>query len=402
MLDILKRWNFWDKEIDCGIKRKAYLEKILPFVDRKEIVVLKGIRRSGKSTILKQIMYEVVNNKKASKKQILYLNLEDYNFSNELSLEFLENVFSLFKKQVNNKEKTYFLIDEIQKIPMWERWIRTKYDQNENIKFIITGSSASMISKKLSTLLTGRNISFTIMPLSFKECRDFGVDSLNEYLYYGGFPEVVLERDNNKKMVILQQYLDDIIYKDIIDRYKIRNTKQLIEIAKYFISNSGLKVSLNKLSKVFGISKDTILAYINYLIDSYLIRKVTYFSFSLKIKHDVTKLPKLYCIDNGLICSINIKCFKNTGKMFENSVLIKLLEKNNGLSYWSDLNSEVDFIMDGCAINVTSTDKIEKRETDALTNFILKNKNFSQILVTKSVTKDYMISLKDFLLKDDV
>jgi len=284
----------------------------------------------------------------------------------------------------------------------WERWIRTKYDQNENIKFIITGSSASMISKKLSTLLTGRNISFTIMPLSFKECRDFGVDSLNEYLYYGGFPEVVLERDNNKKMVILQQYLDDIIYKDIIDRYKIRNTKQLIEIAKYFISNSGLKVSLNKLSKVFGISKDTILAYINYLIDSYLIRKVTYFSFSLKIKHDVTKLPKLYCIDNGLICSINIKCFKNTGKMFENSVLIKLLEKNNGLSYWSDLNSEVDFIMDGCAINVTSTDKIEKRETDALTNFILKNKNFSQILVTKSVTKDYMISLKDFLLKDDV
>ena len=277
IIEVLKKWNLWEKSIDAGIKRQKYIEKIYPYLERKEIIVLKGIRRAGKSTIVKQLMLELIKNK-VNKNQVLYLNLEDYNFANYLKIELFDEVLHAYKDYSKNKNKVYFFIDEIQKIGNWEKWVRTKYDLGENIKFVITGSSASLLSKELSALLTGRNLSFKIMPLSFVEFLKFSkTKSLEEYLKFGGFPEVVLEKEEGKKAFILQQYFEDIIHKDIIDRHSIRNAKQLIEIARYLISSAGSKVSLNKLSKVFGISKDTISLYIGFMIDAYLLFEVTFF-----------------------------------------------------------------------------------------------------------------------------
>ena len=397
ILDVLKRWNVWEKEIDVGIKRKEYIKKIYPYMERKEILVLKGIRRSGKSTILKQLMYELTKNK-INKQQILYLNLEDYNFANKLNINLFEEVLKAYKNYSKNKKRTYFFIDEIQKIENWEKWIRTKYDLNENIKFIITGSSASLLSKELSTLLTGRNLSFKITQLSFAEFTEFSKnESLDKYLLFGGFPEVVLENDNDKKLLLLQQYFEDIIHKDIIDRYNIRNSKQLIELARYLVVNAGSKVSYNKLSKVFGLSDETIKLYVGYMIDAFLLFEVTYFSYSAKIKHDITKLSKLYVTDNGLVNVVSVKYSKDKGKMFENTVLIKLLEKYDEISYWSELKSEVDFVIKDAAINVTATDKLPAREFKGLEDFQKKHKNFNLLLITESTTKDNIISITDFL-----
>lgn len=397
IIEILKKWNPWGKKIDSGIKRKNYIKKIYPYLERKEVLVLKGIRRAGKSTIVKQLIKELIE-KEINEKQILYLNLEDYNFANLLEIKLFDNILNAYLKYSKNQKKIYFFIDEIQKINGWEKWVRTKYDQNDNIKFIITGSSASLLSKELSTLLTGRNLSFKIMPLSFKEFLEFSKHkSIEGYLKYGGFPEVVLENNEEKKRFILRQYFEDIIYKDIIDRYQIRNTKQLAEIARYLISTAGSKVSINKLSKIFGLSKDTISTYISYLINAYLLFEVTYFSYSAKIKHDVTRLPKYYVLDNGLISIVNIKYSQNKGWMHENTVLIKLLEKFEEVSYWSELKSEVDFIVNKKAINVTATDKIPKRELKGLEDFQNKNKQFSTLLITETTTKNNLISLKDFL-----
>ena len=397
ILDVLKRWNVWEKEIDVGIKRKEYIKKIYPYMERKEILVLKGIRRSGKSTILKQLMYELTKNK-INKQQILYLNLEDYNFANKLNINLFEEVLKAYKNYSKNKKRTYFFIDEIQKIENWEKWIRTKYDLNENIKFIITGSSASLLSKELSTLLTGRNLSFKITPLSFAEFTEFSKnESLDKYLLFGGFPEVVLENDNDKKLLLLQQYFEDIIHKDIIDRYNIRNSKQLIELARYLVVNAGSKVSYNKLSKVFGLSDETIKLYVGYMIDAFLLFEVTYFSYSAKIKHDITKLSKLYVTDNGLVNVVSVKYSKDKGKMFENTVLIKLLEKYDEIIYWSELKSEVDFVIKDAAINVTATDKLPAREFKGLEDFQKKHKNFNLLLITESTTKDNIISITDFL-----
>ena len=399
IIEVLKKWNPWDHRIDSGIKRPHYMRKIFPYLERKEIIVLKGIRRSGKSTIIKQLMHEMTL-KGINKNQLLYLNLEDYNLTNDLTINLFNEVLDAYQQHTKNKKKTYFFIDEVQKIEGWEKWIRTKYDLGENIKFIVSGSSASLLSKELSTLLTGRNISFKIMPLSFEEYTKFSkTKSLDGYLKYGGFPEVVLEKSEEKKLTILEQYFDDILHKDIIDRYKIRNAKQIIELARYIVSTAGSKVSINKLSNIFGISKDTISLYLGYMVDACLLAEVTYFSYSAKIRHDVTKLSKYYVLDNGLVNVASIRFSKNLGQMYENSVLIKLMENKNEVSYWSEEMAEVDFIAGNEAINVTATDHIPLRETIGLSKFKETHKQFATLLITRTKSDKESMPLIKFLLR---
>lgn len=399
ILNILKKWNPWERKIEIGIKRDNYIKKIYSFINRKEVIVIKGIRRCGKSTITKQLMAELTS-AGIDKKQILYLNLEDYGFANSLNLKLFDKVLEVYKKYTKNNKKVYFFIDEIQKIESWEKWIRTKYDLNEDIKFIVTGSSAYLLSKELSSLLTGRNISFTIFPLSFKEFKLFGGKNLEEYMLYGGFPEVVLEKSEEKKKILLQQYFEDIIHKDIIDRHNIRNSKQVLDLARYLISTSGSKVSINKLSRVFGIAKDTISLYLSYMIEAFLLFEVTYFSYSAKAKHDVSKLPKIYSLDMGFINVVSIKYIYEKGRMFENAVLLKLLEKFQEVSYWGELESEVDFIAEKTTINVTSTDKIPEREFKGLADFNKKFSGFSSFIISNSLKKAEIIPILEFLEKN--
>lgn len=398
-LEILKKWNFWEKEISIGIRREKYLKSILSFMERKEVIVLKGVRRSGKSTIVKQLMAELIKSG-VDKKQLLYLNLEDYGFADALNIKLFDDILKEYKEYSKNKKKIYFFIDEVQKIESWEKWIRTKYDLEENIKFVISGSSASLLSKELSTLLTGRNISFLIMPLSFNEFVFFKkTENLDEYMKYGGFPEVVLEQSEEKKLILLQQYFEDIIHKDIIDRYSIRNAKQILDLARYLVSTSGCKVSINKLSKIFGIAKDTLASYISYMLNAYLLFEVPYFSYSAKIRHEVSKLPKFYAVDNGIINVADIKYSENTGRMFENTVFMKLVEKHNDICYWGELKSEVDFIFDKTAVNVTSTDDIPQREYQGLEDFKKKHGDFSFLIISKSLKKDNVTPILEFLKK---
>lgn len=400
IIEILKTWNLWEKEIFAGIRRGHYIAKIFPYLERKEVLVLKGIRRSGKSTIVKQLMLELVK-QGVEKKQIVYLGLEDYRFAGKLSIDLFEEVLLAYKEYSKNKRRIYFFIDEIQKITSWEKWIRTKYDLDENIKFIVSGSSAALLSKELSTLLTGRNISFTIMPLSFTEYLAFTKEEdevgLERYMKYGGFPEIVLERSIEKKEVLIQQYFEDILHKDIIDRHAIRNTKQVMDLALYLISASGAKVSVNKLSKVFGLAKDTIQTYINYMCEAYILFEVGYFSYSAKVKHDVSKLPKLYCTDTSFVYHMNRQYFKNNGKLFENVVCIKLAEKGKEIHYWGEGESEVDFIIEKRAINVTATDKIHARERKGLEDFNKKHKGFFLFIITNSLSEENVVPLLEFL-----
>ena len=135
------------------------------------------------------------------------------------------------------------------------------------------------------------------------------------------------------------------------------------------------------------------------MIDAYLLFEVTYFSYSAKVRHDLSKLPKLYVLDNGLIHVASIKYSENLGQKFENTVLIKLEEQFDEISYWSELKSEVDFIVDRLAINVTANDKMSKREMQGLENFQKANKTFYTLLITNSISKDNMTSLREFLLK---
>lgn len=388
-----------------GVARKRYMAEIMPFLERKEIIIIKGIRRSGKSTIMKQMMNALVKEKHTSIDDIVYINLEDYRLINDLSLQLLER---LLESRPNKNAKFYLFIDEIQLITNWEKWVRTYYDKSIGVKFIISGSCASLLDKEYATALTGRNVTFQVKPLSFVEFLSFKKDKnqqklLEEYLELGGFPEIVLETNGDMKKRLLKQYMDDILNKDIINRHNIRDARQVLLLAKYINSNVGQKTSFNKIAKAFGMSVETIIRYVQYMIDAYLICEVPFHSYSVKVKYDKAKQPKYYIADNGLINIMDIEFSKNFDKKYENAVFLKLSEKY-GLTYWQD-GKEVDFIFENTGVNVTAADKIAAREFDGLEQLKEKDKNIKNlILVTQNTSKQEdkikVVSLLNFLNAD--
>ncbi len=385
LLKILDSWNLWNHDIDTGIKRTYYLDSVKPLLKRKEVLVMKGIRRCGKSTIMRQIMKELVKSG-VSKSQILYINMEDYGLKDSLRLELFEHVLQTYKESFSPKGKIYFFIDEIQMIPEWERYVRTKYDLAEDIKFIVSGSNASLLARELATKLTGRNLTIEIRSLNYSEFKQFKKDpDFSEYLRYGGFPEVVLEKEIPRKKILLQQYFEDIINKEILGRYDIRNSEAVYNLARYLIQNTGGKQSMNKLSKALGIDDKTVSEYISHMLDAYLIMKVPFFSFSVKKRFHRMTQPKYYAHDNGFTQITSLQFTEDRGKLFENLFLLEVARTAKDIAYWQD-RGEVDFIYANKAINVTtSSGEIPSREYEGLLQFKKKHKNFNLIIITSAI-----------------
>lgn len=372
-----------------SIPRKKYLKLIKPWLNEKEIIIIKGIRRCGKTHIMHQLM------KALPKKNTFYINFDDFRLDSHLQIELLEEIIKLR----NKKKPSYFFLDEIQRITGFEKWLRTYYDKEENIKFIIGGSNISLLTPNLSTVLTGRNVTFEIYPLDYEEFQYFSKEPLSKFLQFGGFPEVVLTDDENKKRKRLEQYVDDIITKDIVERYELNNVAQLKALVKYLINNPGIKISANKLGRQLSIHKDSAQKYLDYIKDTFLIFEVPYFSYSEKTKYIGAQASKYYCIDNGIYTITTTR--ENKGILFENAVAIKLLQTNKELFYWQEI-VEIDFVSDGKAIQVTATENIPNRETEAFNVFGKKHKNIKKYLLInpdKEGTEDKIkfLKIKTFL-----
>jgi len=371
-----------------GIARKEYLDKIETWLSRPEIIIIKGIRRCGKSTILRQIAYR-------TKKKCVYINFDDYRFLQHLDVSLLEEVLKEFPNY------DYYFFDEIQKIKGFESWLRTHYDIQSHKKFIISGSNISLFAPSLATVLTGRNITFEIFPFSYSEIKEKKLGNIQKYLLYGGFPEVVLEKDIERKKPLLLQYFNDILLRDIFERYSIVATQQFKALAQYILSNTGLKISPNKLSKELGINPRSAENYLSYLIDAYLIFEVPFFSYSSKTKYTAGRASKYYTLDNGLTTVLSQRI--SEGHLFEALVAQKLRKNNKEqLYYWADKN-EVDFISEGKAINVVSSEKIPEREYKGLIELKQKKKHIKEfILIAKEkvVSNEFThIPIEEFLGK---
>lgn len=354
--------------VEDTIKRESYLNEILPFIDRKEILVLKGIRRCGKSTIMQQMMQEI------GIKKCVYINLDDYKFLEHLSIDLLELILQTFKTD----DKLYLFLDEIQNIPKFESWLRTHYDRNTNVKFIISGSNSKLMTKELGTLLTGRSISFEITPLSYKEFKSFSDDSFDNYLEFGGFPEVVLEKNIAKKKRILQTYFDTIVEKDIIQKHDLSLHRQLKEMLKYLILNPGVRISANKLSKQLGVSINTVKSYLSLAEDVYLIFEVPFFSYSAKTKFIEARVSKYYIIDTGFYSVFSSRFEKS--KLVENAIAISFFNNRGNLYYWKGKN-EVDFVCNDIAYNVVSSTKVPEREFLGLDEIKSEKKHIKETLL---------------------
>jgi len=386
----LGEWNpWWEKgEVPEELKGRPRPEykQLVNSVEIKEITIITGVRRSGKSTLMYQMIDDLLKNGTAPE-QILFVNLED----KKLTKDSLEDIYSSYRQNINLNSKAYVFLDEIHRKEGWESWIRKKYDLKTKDKFVISGSCSYLLKKEYSTLLTGRNLTFEVMPLSFEEFLLFKnitvnkanlkkdillektklhiLKNLDEYLKLGGFPEVVFKQENFKTK-LLEQYFDDILYKDIVDRYNL-NSQKAKDLALYLITNFTSLVSLRNLRNSLKISYDTIKDYMSYYKEAFLFFTMDHFSYSFK--EQKTLASKIYCIDNGLRNAVSFKFSKDEGKLAENCVFIQLQRQEKKPYYWKN-RGEVDFVIKNkdnslTAINISYTDKIEERETKALLDF---------------------------------
>lgn len=294
------------------------------------VLVISGVRRCGKSTLLKQVL-------KSRFKQVLFLNFEDPRLSGfELS------DFAKIDELTKESQPEVMAFDEIQNVTDWEKYIRTKQDEGQQI--IVTGSNASLLSKEFGTRLTGRYISRELFPFSFPEYLQFlgleaNADSLSGYLDDGGFPEYLKTRDEE----VLFRLMDDIIYRDVAVRYGLRQHQTLRQLAIYLISNSGKYYSQNNLKNLFGIgSVRSVSDYVAWLEDSYLLFSMPKFSFSLK--KQIYNPKKVYCVDTGLAGVNSLSMSKDFGRKLENLVFLHLRKTTKTVYYYLEKN-ECDFIV---------------------------------------------------------
>ncbi|MFH1322533.1 MAG: ATP-binding protein [Methanobacteriota archaeon] len=324
-----------------------------------------GVRRCGKTYFMYQLISSLIESG-IPKTNILYINLDDDRLLplNGDELRLLVDTYREFY-EVSPKHKLYLFLDEIQNIPDWEKWIKSTYDRERQIKIVISGSNASLLSSDLSTLLTGRHLTSRMFPFSFAEfleAHEINLDlknlpyskknieikkRFNEYLEKGGFPEVILY-PSIKHMELLQSYFEDIIHKDIISRHDLRSAQTLKQLSIFCISNISKAYTFNSLKKIFAnyvpLSTDVIINYLSYLEDAFLLFSVKHYDYSLK--KQINKPRKLYCIDTGMVNAVSFRFSNNTGQLYENLVFLQLLRSNGEIYYWQDDKGlEMDFVI---------------------------------------------------------
>ena len=222
ILNVLKRWNIWESEIDTGIVREKYIQEIYPYLERKEVLVLKGIRRSGKSTIMQQLMKELVKRDKVSKDQLLYLNLEDHNFAQDLKISLFDDVLKFYRDHTKNKKTVYFFIDEIQKIPAMMDVVQDLIDQNK-ARFILTGSSARKLKYGANiNLLPGRVVLHHLDPLTLSELSP-SLFSIEKLLLYGSLPGILAVNTIEDQELDLRSYVKTYLEEEVRTEALVRN-----------------------------------------------------------------------------------------------------------------------------------------------------------------------------------
>ena len=358
ILDVLNDWNFWRKDIDVGIRREEIVNKIKELSKAKEISVITGIRRCGKSTSLLQFCKDLINSG-VKKEDILIINFEDPRLRN-LNLDLLNKMYEIYLTELSPSSKHYVILDEIQIIDGWEKFARFLHE-NKKISVFVTGSSSKLLSSEYSTVLAGRHLDLEIKPLSFREYLFFkkiGVKNaldisqkrheikraFGDYLKEGGFPKVTLANNEKDKKSLLEVYFRDIIIKDIVERYNIKEINKLNELTKYYLANVSTLQSFNNIKNVLKLNLDTVERFSYYLSSVFLLNFMKKFSYSEK--EQILNPKKVYCADNGLRNSVAFVFSEDYGRLAENIVFNELNKKDVELYYWkSQKQEEVDFLV---------------------------------------------------------
>lgn len=332
------------------IKREKYLKNIRGFYNQDLIKVITGIRRSGKSTLLKQIIEELKDNG-INSKRIIYINFED------VEMSFIKNEMDLnayIKKQIKDEEKHYLFFDEIQNVNNWEKAINS-FKATKNVSIFITGSNSNLLSGELATLLAGRYVSFKIQPFSFKEvCELKGLKdksdiekAFDDYMKWGGMPQrFYFSNEHETKNYLIDLY-DSIVVKDIIARYKVKDVELLSKILEYLMSTPAQQFSLTNIVNYLknenrNCSSETLYNYLSYITNSFIMNKAK--RYDIKGKRILSTNDKYFLTDLGLGQVKSSVKTKGKGSVLENIVYNELVNRGYEVLVGKSDSSEIDFI----------------------------------------------------------
>ena len=383
------------------LKRDEYIKQIVPFIDKDVIKVLTGIRRSGKSVMLKLLMEEL-KNRGINEKQFIYINFENLKYRN---LKNYERLYDFILNKVDDKYKSYYIfLDEIQEVEEWERCVNSlRVDEDFKFDIYITGSNAKLLSGELSTYLAGRYIEFVVYPFSFKEFFEIMKEKNKEidlkeafqkYVKFGGMPFLHnLDYNFEASMQYLQDLYASIILKDITQRNNIRDTDLLERIINYVVMNIGNTFSATSISKFFKsenrkVATETILNYIKACEEAFLIYRVA--RNDLLGKKILNVNEKYYIADHGIREAIMENNQKNINQVLENIVYFEMLRRGYNVKIGKVDNLEVDFV---CKKN---DETIYIQVSYLLASEDTKEREFSVLENIKDNYPKYVLSMDEF------
>ncbi len=408
-----------------GIERGIETEIKQVLFQPKPLKVITGIRRCGKSFILKRLYKQLIESN-IPNENILFLNFEDDRLVNYLTVDELRNIYQLFITHSKANQPIYLFLDEIQNIDSWEKFVRTIYDSTEN-HIYITGSNAHLLSKEFSSTLGGRLLEYKLYPFSFPEMLELHKvpfqtifqrvknkskinKFLDEYMNYGGLSEV-FKLPKEAKIIYRKSLIDKIIINDIVTRYNLESVELLQNILNFLETNTGNLISYRKIANVAKSNENTIEQYISYLQNAFVVEKLKKFSWKTKSVFDRSK--KFYFIDN-LFCK-----YADIEDQLENICYLHLLRKYGNKNIFlgrDDKAKEVDFVVkkeDGSLLAIQVCYELHddnlKREMSSLVLFnkhINYPENKYQIVnmynkTTKKIPQNIeLVNLIDFLLVD--
>ena len=333
------------------IKRKFYLEKIVKLIDTEDIKVITGVRRCGKTVLLKQIIDELENRGIASE-NIIYMSFESSKYKNIRNDDDLDEF--IFSKTNNLNGKIYLLFDEIQKVKNWEVSLNS-YRVDLECDIYITGSNSQLLSGELATLISGRYISINMLPFSFKELIQY-YDEMHEkideiklfeqYLSYGGFPGL-LNYENEEKEKYLYDLYSTIVLNDILYKNKVKDLDLLERLMEFMISNIGKLFSANSISKYIKnenrkTTPHTIINYIDYARNAFIFYRIK--RENIKQKRKLLISDKYYLVDSGFYFIFNGSTQRNWGQLLENIVFLELIRQVYSITIGKIQDLEVDFV----------------------------------------------------------
>ena len=375
--EILQDLSIEEANDDLGLPR----EKLADIKLRRSLVLnIQGVRRCGKSTLMKQIIekYELGGS-------AIYVNFEDPRFADILDHQLLDEIVEFHEGE--SPKNLYYFFDEIQNIRHWEKWLHVQVEKKKRY-FVISGSNSALLSGTLGKSLTGRHNTVELFPFSYAEFKKFTYKNLDDYLLLGGFP-LALSQDRPKE--ILRDYFRDIIERDARQRVAARSARSLTQLAKCLFESTGSETSYRSLANSFDTTPDTIRSYVDAFETTYLIMGCPYFTYSER--KAVVRPKKYYPIDLGLRSAIVTKTGSDRGKNIETAVFHSLRRKYNHVSYWRDKH-EVDFVIENDAgiqpVQVTMHDfhdrhfkaleEFKREYPKALEPLLINHENLESIL----------------------